>query len=156
MFLTCATSSLYHTDLGVRVWVISLNTGRVCLRVPLSELLRVFRADACTQPVYSLQQVVVLPVHRCASASESACYSPVLRDAPTAEAQCHPASWPAPERLQLAASDWTRQDNLTFFRVFTFIFQASMTDYWWSYKVCISASWKHVLVSLFSLLCSVC
>ncbi|TDH17039.1 hypothetical protein EPR50_G00004240 [Perca flavescens] len=56
------------------------------------ELLRVLSANTCTEPVYDLQQVVVLPVHRCASASESPCHFPVHRYAPATEAQWHPVS----------------------------------------------------------------
>lgn len=48
------------------------------------ELLRLLSANSCTQPVYTLQQVVVLPVHRCASASESPHHFPVHRHAPAA------------------------------------------------------------------------
>lgn len=75
----------------------------------LSELLRVFRADDRTEPVHTLQQVAVLPVHRCAPASEDNYHLPVHRCAPAAEAQSHPVSGPAPERVQLAASHRTRQ-----------------------------------------------
>lgn len=76
----------------------------------LSELLTVPRANTCTESVYTLQQVALLPVHRCASAPESSCHYPVHRPAPSSEAWSQPVYWPAPERLQLPATDWTRQD----------------------------------------------
>lgn len=108
----CNLVSLSHWP--GHVWGSVLNVyfkykeGFLC--VPLPELLRVLRAHTCTEPVYTLQQVVVLPVHRCASASASPYQFQIHRSAPTTEAQCHPASWPAPERLHLPASNWTRQD----------------------------------------------
>ena len=117
MFLTYATSSFYHLALCVCVFSVYYIFNTRLFFVCLSELLRVFRANTCTEPVYTLQQVVVLPVHRCTSASESHFNFPVHRLAPTTEAQCCPVSRHAPERLQLPASDWTRQAWLfTYFK----------------------------------------
>lgn len=91
-----------------------LHVFTVCFetaQVSLSDLLRVHGADACTQPLYALQQVVVLPVHRCAPASQSLYQLAICRLLPAAEGRCcsAPVSWPALERRQLPASPCSRQ-----------------------------------------------
>lgn len=76
----------------------------------LAELLRVLGAHACTEPVYALQQVAVLPVHRRASAPETVCPVSVLGPAPAAEDRVRPASRPASEKLRFASSERTRHE----------------------------------------------
>lgn len=125
----------------------------------LSELLTVPRANTCTESVYSLQQVVVLPVHRCASAPESSCHYSVHRLTPSSEAWCQPVCWPTPERLQLPATNWTRQDIYIFQDIF---FLPSLPRPVWqiisgaTQSVTHSVIWKLVWASLFSLWCPVC
>lgn len=63
-----------------------------------SELLRVSRADARSEPVHALQQVALLPVHRCAPAPPSRRGGAQARRRAT------------PERLQLSPRQRTRQD----------------------------------------------
>lgn len=94
----CLTYNVLFSDHAMNVYVF------------LPDLLRVHRAHTCTESLHPVQQVVVLPVHRCAPASESPCCSPVRWFIPAADAQFQPVSWSSPEELRSAASCWTRQE----------------------------------------------